>query len=111
MNRTCEGNEGYSTPSHAASGSQGQARPALPILNVGAGMVSRGASKSQQESVPAVCIGSQARKRPGFVDAFNPLTGWHNADVIGIDQGISVLMAENQRTGMVGHVFKGAPDG
>lgn len=54
--------------------------------------------------------GSQVWKRYGFVDAFNPLTGWYNPDVIGIDQGISMLMAENQRTGMVWQVFNAAPE-
>ena len=51
-----------------------------------------------------------AWKRYGFVDAFNPLTGWYDTDVIGIDQGISMLMAENQRTGMVWQVFNSAPE-
>lgn len=37
----------------------------------------------------------------GFADAFNPVTGWVGADVIGIDQGITLLMAENLRTGLV----------
>jgi hypothetical protein len=35
--------------------------------------------------------------RYGFVDAFNPLTGWYDTDVIGIDTGITMLMAENAR--------------
>ncbi len=43
--------------------------------------------------------------RYGFVDAFNPLTGWYNPDVIGIDVGITLLMAENQRTGFVWDTF------
>lgn len=37
----------------------------------------------------------------GFADAFNPTTGWVGADVIGIDQGITLLMAENLRTELV----------
>lgn len=37
----------------------------------------------------------------GFVDAFNPMTGWTNPDVIGIDVGITLLMAENYRSGFV----------
>ena len=41
----------------------------------------------------------------GFVDAFNPLTGWYNPDVIGIDVGATMLMAENQRTGFVWNTF------
>ena len=41
----------------------------------------------------------------GFVDAFNPLTGWYDADVLGIDLGITMLMAENHRTGFVWEQF------
>lgn len=41
----------------------------------------------------------------GFVDAFNPLTGWYDTDVVGIDTGISMLMAENVRTGFVWNTF------
>jgi hypothetical protein len=40
-----------------------------------------------------------------FVDAFNPLTGWYDADVLGIDLGITMLMAENHRTGFVWNTF------
>jgi len=43
--------------------------------------------------------------RYGFVDAFNPLIGWYNPDVIGIDVGITMMMAENARTGFVWNVF------
>ncbi len=41
----------------------------------------------------------------GFLDAFNPLTGWYDADVLGIDLGITMLMAENHRTGFVWDTF------
>jgi hypothetical protein len=43
--------------------------------------------------------------RYSFVDAFNPLTNWYNPDVIGIDVGISMLMAENARSGFVWNAF------
>ena len=43
--------------------------------------------------------------RYGFVDAFNPLTAWYNPDVIGIDVGITMLMAENHRSGFVWETF------
>ena len=43
--------------------------------------------------------------RYGFVDAFNPLKNWYNPDVIGIDVGITMLMAENKRTGFVWETF------
>jgi hypothetical protein len=39
--------------------------------------------------------------RYGFADAFNPQTGWVARDVIAIDVGISLLMAENLRGGFV----------
>lgn len=41
----------------------------------------------------------------GYVDAFNPLTNWYSPDVIGIDIGITLLMAENARTGFVWEHF------
>jgi len=41
----------------------------------------------------------------GFVNAFNPLTKWYDDDVIGIDTGITLLMAENVRSGFVWNMF------
>ena len=32
------------------------------------------------------------------MNAFNPMTQWYDTDVIGIDTGITMLMAENLRT-------------
>jgi hypothetical protein len=51
-----------------------------------------------------------ANCRYGFVDAFNPLTGWYDTDVIGIDTGITMLMAENARTGFVWDTFMKNPE-
>ncbi len=45
-----------------------------------------------------------------FVDAFNPLTGWYDADVLGIDLGITMLMAENHRTSFVWNMFMKNPE-
>jgi len=45
----------------------------------------------------------------GFVNAFNPANGWVNPDVIGIDTGISLLMAENMLTGGVWNLFMQHP--
>lgn len=36
-----------------------------------------------------------------FRDAINPLTNWYDTDVLGLDLGITMLMAENHRTGFV----------
>ena len=65
--------------------------------------------------LPAECLrvlrtmrerfGERAWKRYGFVDAFNPHTAWFAPDVIGIDVGITMLMAENVRTGFVWDTF------
>ena len=46
----------------------------------------------------------------GFVNAFNPLTNWYDTDVIGIDTGIILLMAENLRTGFVWDTFMKSPE-
>ncbi len=54
--------------------------------------------------------GDKAWSRYGFVDAFNPLTGWYDPDVLGIDLGITMLMAENHRTGFVWDTFMKNPE-
>jgi hypothetical protein len=41
----------------------------------------------------------------GFVNAFNPLKNWYDTDSVGIDVGITMLMAENVRTGFVWNTF------
>jgi hypothetical protein len=46
----------------------------------------------------------------GFVNAFNPLKNWYDHDVIGIDTGITMLMAENLRTGFVWDTFMKTPE-
>jgi hypothetical protein len=46
----------------------------------------------------------------GFVNAFNPLTRWYDQDTIGIDTGITMLMAENLRTGFVWDTFMKTPE-
>lgn len=48
--------------------------------------------------------------RYGFVDAFNPVTNWYDTDVIGIDVGITMLMAENARSGFVWETFMKNPE-
>jgi hypothetical protein len=41
----------------------------------------------------------------GFVDGLNPLKNWYDTDVVGIDAGITMVMAENARTGYIWKVF------
>jgi hypothetical protein len=50
-------------------------------------------------------FGDRVWKRYGFVDAFNPHTDWVDPDVIGIDVGITLLMAENARSRRVWNMF------
>jgi hypothetical protein len=48
--------------------------------------------------------------RYGLVNAFNPLKKWYDTDVVGIDTGITMLMAENTRTGFVWDTFMKNPE-
>jgi hypothetical protein len=50
-------------------------------------------------------FGERVWERYGFIDAFNPHTEWFAPDVIGIDVGITLLMAENTRTRFVWETF------
>ncbi len=69
---------------------------------------------------PDICIpalramlleyGKKIYGRYGFVDAFNPNTGWVSRYVIGIDVGITLLSAENLRTGSVWGWFMENPE-
>jgi hypothetical protein len=46
----------------------------------------------------------------GFVNAFNPSSDWYDSSFIGIDTGITMLMAENARTGFVWNTFMKSPE-
>jgi hypothetical protein len=50
-------------------------------------------------------FGDQVWKRYAFVDAFNPLKNWFCPEVNGINTGISLLMAENLRSGFIWEIF------
>ncbi len=54
--------------------------------------------------------GAHAWTRYGFVNAFNPLTNWYDTDVVGLDTGITLLMAENLRSGYVWSAFMQSPE-
>jgi len=55
-------------------------------------------------------FGDRAYGRYGFVDAFNPKTGWTDTDVIGINVGIILLSAENARSDNVWRWFMRNPE-
>jgi hypothetical protein len=54
--------------------------------------------------------GARGWSRYGFVNAFNPLKNWYDTDAVGIDTGITMLMAENARTGFVWETFMKNPE-
>jgi hypothetical protein len=55
-------------------------------------------------------FGERIYGRYGFADAFHPTDGWVNPDVIGIDLGITLLSAENLRSGRVWQWFMQNPE-
>jgi hypothetical protein len=54
--------------------------------------------------------GNDAWGRYGFCDAFHPDLHWYDPDVLGIDLGIGLLMAENLRTAFVWETFMENPE-
>jgi hypothetical protein len=54
-------------------------------------------------------FGDRIYGRYGFTDAFHPTDGWINPDVIGIDVGVTLLSAENLRSGAVWRWFMRDP--
>ena len=55
-------------------------------------------------------FGKDAWGRYGFCDSFHPDLHWYDPDVLGIDLGIGVLMAENLRTAFVWDTFMQNPE-
>ncbi len=55
-------------------------------------------------------FGDRNYGRYGFADAFHPASGWVNPDLIGIDLGITLLNAENLRSGRVWTWFMKNPE-
>jgi len=55
-------------------------------------------------------FGEKIWGRYGFIDAFNPSTGWVDRDVIGLDVGITLLSAENMRSGNIWRWFMRNPE-
>lgn len=54
--------------------------------------------------------GDRIYGRYGFIDAFNPISGWVDSDVIGINVGIILLSAENMQSGNVWRWFMQNPE-
>jgi hypothetical protein len=54
--------------------------------------------------------GDKVYGRYGFRDAVHPSGNWYDTDVVGIDLGITALMAENLRSGFVWSTFMQNPE-
>jgi hypothetical protein len=69
---------------------------------------------------PEICIpalramkenfGDKLYGRYGFTDAFHPVHEWYSSDVLGLDTGITLLSAENLRTGNIWKWFMRNPE-
>lgn len=55
-------------------------------------------------------LGSKLWGKYGFVDAFNPATGWYSNEHLAIDQGPAIAMIENYRTGLLWRLFMSCED-
>ncbi len=55
-------------------------------------------------------FGEHIYGRYGFADAFHPISLWVDSDVVGIDLGITLLSAENLRTGRIWKWFNRQPN-
>ncbi len=109
---------------YTAWGGPGVRDPGVPDAKQGFGGIDGSvvphATAGSLPFLPADCLrvqhslhntyGSRAWGRYGFCDAFHPDANWYDPDVLGIDLGISVLMAENLRTGFVWETFAQNPE-
>ncbi len=55
-------------------------------------------------------FGDKIYGKYGFTDAFHPTTGWASPDVLGLDVGITLLSAENLRSGNIWKWFMANPE-
>ena len=55
-------------------------------------------------------LGDRLWKQYGFIDAFDPGTGWYDTDFLAIDQGPQIVMIENYRSGLLWNLFMSCPE-
>src|SRR5580700_2318161 len=117
-------NRGYSDDYWGVSASDWQhgytAWGGPPLLGPVDGSVVPCAAAGSLPFLPRECVhvlralrdnyGKDAWGRYGFCDAFHPDLHWFDPDVIGIDLGIGLLMAENLRTAFVWETFMQNPE-
>ncbi len=108
------------TASDSALGYRAWGTPVRPEDDEADGTLVPCAPGGSLPMAPAECLaalhkmkdvgGAELWGRYGFADAFNPQSGWVASDVIGINVGITLVMAENLRSGMVWKYFMRAPE-
>jgi hypothetical protein len=91
-----------------------------PLIGPVDGSVTPSATSGSLPFLPRECLrvqrsmkenyGENAWGRYGFSDSFHPALSWFDPDVLGIDLGIGLLMAENLRTGFVWNTFMQNPE-
>ncbi len=91
-----------------------------PLLGPVDGSVVPAATAGSLPFLPTECLrvlrslrdtyGEQVWGRYGFSDAFHPQLSWYDPDVLGIDLGIGLVMAENLRTSYVWGTFMKNPE-
>lgn len=91
-----------------------------PLIGPVDGSVTPSATSGSLPFLPRECLrvqrsmketyGENAWGRYGFCDSFHPALSWFDPDVLGIDLGIGLLMAENLRTGFVWNTFMQNPE-
>ncbi len=69
---------------------------------------------------PEICVpalramkdkfGEKLYGRYAFTDAFHPVHEWYSPDILGLDTGITLLSAENLRTGNIWKWFMRNPE-
>ena len=112
-------NRGYTEDFWGISASDWQHGYAIwggpPLIGPVDGSVTPSATSGSLPFLPSECLrvqrsmketyGENAWGRYGFCDSFHPALSWFDPDVLGIDLGIGLLMAENLRTGFVWNTF------
>ena len=112
---------GFSASDTERAGYEAWAAP--PAIGMWDGTLTPHAAGGSLALLPEECIVAlmamrehhpRSFERYGFVDAFNPGAnggaGWYDRDVIAIDLGLTMLMAENQQTRSVQREFMKSPE-
>ncbi len=55
-------------------------------------------------------LGNKIFREYGFTDSFNQTHNWYADSYLAINQGITILMIENYRTGLLWKLFMSDPD-